>query len=119
MRSRIRTKVTIDTQKVRERVTSNEAGQKVAEEWKRLIGPFTPRDTGRTEDEAVVTPWTITYHPVDPESGREYAPDIYYGEDMNFQKINNPYATHHWDRAAKQAGQVDKLTSTINNEILK
>lgn len=97
------------------KVKNDSFGLKAATEWKSLIGPFTPRDTGRTEDEAVVTPWTIKYDPVDPETGKHYAHGIYYGVQYRFQKKNNPYATHHWDKAAEQAGKKTELYQALND----
>lgn len=111
--------VNIDENKILQKITNDNFGLKVATEWKKLIGPFTPRDTGRTEDEAVVYPWQIAYNPVDPITGTHYAQKIYYGVGINFQTTHNPYATHHWDKAAEQSGKKTELYDIINNQILK
>lgn len=104
-------------QQILNKVTNDRFGLKAATEWKKLIGPYTPRDTGRTEDEAVVTPWKIRYDPVDPISGRHYARDIYEGIYINFQKTHNPYATHHWDMVAEQADKKKELYRELNNAL--
>lgn len=111
--------ISIDEQRILNKVTNDNFGLKAATEWKDLIGPYTPRDTGALEDKAVVAPWTITYNPVGNPSksyplGYHYAPKVYYGEDLNFQKTHNPYATHHWDKAAEQAGKKTELYSRLN-----
>lgn len=110
-------KITLNETKIKNKITNDKFGQIAAEEWKKLINPYTPRDTGRTEDEAIVSPWTITYNPVDPDTGVHYAQKIYYGESINFHKTYNPYATHHWDKAAEQAGQKSNLYRVLNSKL--
>lgn len=106
--------IRLNEQQILNKVTNDKFGLQAATEWKDLIGPYTPRDTGRTEDEAVVAPWTIAYNPVDPVTGTHYAQKIYYGVDINFHTTHNPYATHHWDKAAEQAGKKKELYSRLN-----
>lgn len=88
------------------KVQNDRFGLFASQEWKRLIDPYTPRDTGTMQDTAKITPWTITYD-------TKYARYVYYGKNMNFQH-NNPYSTYEWDKAAANAGQLDKLTRTLN-----
>lgn len=102
-------KVTIAESEVIAKADNNNLGLLMATEWKRLIDPYTPRDTGTLELTAQIRPFEIHY--VQP-----YARRVYYGDDMNFQKIN-PYSTYRWDTAAAKAGQLDKLRQTINAAI--
>lgn len=104
--------------KIKNKVTNNNFGLIAATEWKKLINPYTPRDTGQTEETAVVTPWTITYNPVG-DNDYHYAGKIYYGIGLNFQKTHNPYATHHWDKAAEQAGKKTDLYRILNEQLSK
>lgn len=84
-------------------VNNGNFGLFAAQEWKRLISPFTPRRTGALEDTAIVKPWKIEY--IQP-----YASVVYNGEDFNFRRDANLYATYEWDNAAINAGQGEKLT---------
>ena len=83
-------------------VDNDNFGLLEAQEWKRLISPFTPRRTGTLEDTAIVKPWKIEY--IQP-----YASVVYNGTNFNFRRDANPYATYEWDNAAINAGQDDKL----------
>lgn len=98
--------VNLNEQQIAEKLQNTRLGLFVANEWKRLIDPYTPRDTGTMQDTAKITAWTITYD-------TKYARYVYYGKNMNFQK-KNPYSTYEWDKAAASAGQLNKLTRTIN-----
>lgn len=102
----ITVRVDLNEAQISRKVQNDRFGLFVANEWKRLIDPYTPRDTGTTQDTAKITSWTITY-------GTRYARYVYYGVNMNFQH-KNPYSTYKWDKAAANAGQVDKLSRTIN-----
>lgn len=102
----ITVRVDLNEAQILQRVQNDRFGLFVAQEWKRLIDPYTPRDTGTMQDTAKITPWTITYD-------TRYARYVYYGANMNF-KHKNPYSTYEWDKAAANAGQVDKLSRTIN-----
>ena len=82
----------------------------LAQEWKRLISPYTPRREGILEDTALVRPFEIEY--IQP-----YSHYVYYGETIKFRRDPNPYATYEWDKAAASAGQLDKLTRTLNNAL--
>lgn len=91
------------------KVTNDRFGLLVAKEWKRLIDPYTPRDTGTMQDTAKVSPWEIHYI-------QKYSARVYYGKGYNFKK-KNPYSTYEWDVAAANAGQGDKLAKTLNNAL--
>ena len=95
--------------RIRKKITSDRFGLLVSNEWKRLIDPYTPRDTGVMEESARLYPFKIHY--IQP-----YASYVYYGRDFKFQK-KNPYSTYEWDIAAEQAGQKDKLYRTLNNAL--
>lgn len=88
------------------KVTNDRFGSLVAHELKRLINPYTPRDTGVMEETAKESPWQIHY--IQPYSSR-----VYYGREFRFQN-KNPYSTYEWDIAAANAGQMDKLARTLN-----
>ena len=102
-------KVDIDEQKVLSKVTNDKFGLFVANEWKRLIDPYTPRDTGILMQSARLSQFQIHY--IVP-----YATRVYYGTGFEFKK-KNPYSTYEWDKAAANAGQLDKLYRTINSAL--
>lgn len=102
-------RIDLNEPRIREKVTSDRFGLFVSNEWKRLIDPYTPRDTGTMQGTATLNPWQIHYK-------QKYAERVYYGSDMNFQK-KNPYSTYEWDIAAEKAGQKDKLYRTLNNAL--
>ena len=98
---------------IEKKLTSDPFGKFVALEWKRLIDPYTPRDTAALMG---VTGQTVDIKPFELHYKVPYAERVYYGEDINFQHIN-PYSTHHWDAAAEKAGQKDKLYRVINSAL--
>ena len=108
-------RIDLNEPRIREKVTSDRFGRLVSLEWKRLIDPYTPRDTGTLQDTAKKEPWRIIYD-AKSSSGKSYASAVYYGTDMRFQK-KNPYSTYEWDIAAEKAGQKDKLYRTLNNAL--
>lgn len=102
-------KIDLDISKIKEKVTSDRFGTFVAEEWKRLIDPYTPRDTGLLEENVNILPFKLHYK-------QKYAKRQYYGKDFNYQK-KNPYSASEWDRVAEQAGQKNKLYREINSAL--
>ena len=102
-------RIDLNEPKILAKVQNDRFGLLVSNEWKRLIDPYTPRDTGVMQETAKVQPWKIHY--IQPYSTR-----VYYGRDFTFQK-KNPYSTYEWDKAAANAGQLDKLTRTLNNAL--
>ena len=102
-------RVDLNEPKILAKVQNDRFGLLVSNEWKRLIDPYTPRDTGTMQETAKLYPNKIHY--IQPYSAR-----IYYGKEFNFQK-KNPYSTYEWDKAAANAGQLDKLTRTLNNAL--
>ncbi len=102
-------RIDLNEPRILEKVQGNRFGLLVSNEWKRLIDPYTPRDTGIMQDTAVLGAFNIHYK-------TPYATRVYYGKGYNFQK-KNPYSTYEWDKAAANAGQLDKLTRTLNNAL--
>lgn len=99
--------VKLNEAKIKDKVTNEKFGLFVANEWKRLIDPYTPRDTGTLMQSAKLQPFQIYY-------GQKYASAVYYGKNFKFQH-KNPYSTYEWDIAAANAGQTNKLYRTINS----
>lgn len=106
-------RVDLNEPKIMAKVTNNDFGLYAAQQWKKQISPYTPRDTGVMEDTAKVTPFQIEYD-AKSEKGYPYPRRVYYDMSLNFQIINNPYATHHWDKAAEQAGKKTDLYRDLN-----
>ena len=101
-------KIDLNEPKILEKVTSDKFGLFVSNEWKRLIDPYTPRDTGIMEETARLYPFKIHY------IQKDYPAKVYYGYELNFQK-KNPYSTYEWDIKAAQAGQLNSLYRTLND----
>ena len=102
-------RIDLNEQQIINKVKNDRFGLLVSNEWKRLIDPYTPRDTGTMQGSARVHPWRIHYT-------ANYSLYVYYMRDATFKK-KNPYSTYEWDVAAANAGQVDKLTRTLNNAL--
>lgn len=104
-------KIDLNEPKILEKVTSDKFGLFVSNEWKRLIDPYTPRDTGVLMG---VTGQTVDILPFKLHYKSKYAERVYNGSEMNFQH-KNPYSTYEWDVKASQSGQLDKLYRILNN----
>lgn len=102
-------------QAITERLKTDEMGLFTASEWKRLINPYTPRDTGTMENTAVIEPFRIRY--VEPYSHYQYVGISKSGVPLIYQ-TNNPFSTDHWDEKAANAGQLGKLEQIILNKLL-
>ena len=102
-------RIDLNEPKILEKVQNDRFGMLVSNEWKRLIDPYTPRDTGTMQEGARLYPWEIHYK-------EKYSSRVYYGKDFKFQK-KNPSSTYEWDIKAEQAGQKDKLYRTLNNAL--
>lgn len=102
-------RIDLNEPKIVEKVTNDRFGLLVSNEWKRLIDPYTPRDTGTMQGSARVQPWKIHYT-------ANYSVYVYYMKNAVFKR-KNPYATSEWDIAAEEAGQKDKLYRTLNNAL--
>jgi hypothetical protein len=106
-------RIDLNEPRIREKVESEKFGLLVSNEWKRLIDPYTPRDTGALMG---ITGQTVDILPFKLHYRSKYAEKVYYGYEMNFQK-KNPYSTYEWDFAAEKAGQKNKLYRTLNNAL--
>ena len=95
------------------KLTNPKLGLFISNEWKRLIDPYTPRDTGVLMG---ITGQTVDLKPFEIHYKAPYSEKVYYGYDMTFKK-NNPYSTYEWDIAAAKAGQKDKLIRSTNNAL--
>ena len=76
--------INLDEEKITDKVTNDELGLFISNEWKRLIDPYTPRDTGTLmglTNQVELRPFKIWYK-------SKYAVYVYYGDKMNFRKIN-------------------------------
>ena len=102
-------RIDLNEPKILAKVQNDRFGLFVSQSWKRLIDPYTPRDTSLMEETARIYPWKIHYI-------QRYSEKQYNGIDFNFQK-KNPYSTYEWDIAAEKAGQKDKLYRTLNNAL--
>lgn len=106
-------KIDLNEPRIMEKVANDRFGLFVSQSWKRLIDPYTPRDTGVLMG---ITGQTVDILPFKLHYKSAYSERVYYGYDMNFQK-KNPYSTYEWDKAAEAAGQKDKLYRTLNNAL--
>ena len=106
-------RIDLNEPQILRKVTSDNFGLLVSKEWKRLIDPYTPRDTGALMG---ITGQTVDILPFQLHYKAKYAERVYYGSDLTFQK-KNPYSTYEWDKAAEKAGQKDKLCRTLNNAL--
>ena len=106
-------RIDLNEPKILAKVQNDRFGLLVSNEWKRLIDPYTPRDTGVLMG---ITGQTVDILPFKLHYKSKYAEYVYYGYDMNFQK-KNPYSTYEWDIAAEKAGQKDKLYRALNNAL--
>lgn len=111
-------RIDLNEPRIRGKVTSDRFGLLVSNEWKRLIDPYTPRDTGVlmgiTGQMVDLRPWKIWYK-------SKYAEVVYYNprgvKYITQGSGRNPYAIQEWDIAAEKAGQKDKLYRTLNNAL--
>ena len=106
-------RIDLNEPRIVSKVTGDRFGLFVSQEWKRLIDPYTPKDTGALMG---VTGQTVDVKPFELHYKSKYAERVYYGSDMNFQK-KNPFSTYEWDIAAERAGQKDKLYRTLNSAL--
>jgi hypothetical protein len=102
-------RIDLNEPRILEKVQGDRFGLLVSNEWKRLIDPYTPRDTGTMQDTAKLYPFGIHYI-------QTYSSAVYYMKDANFQH-KNPYSTYEWDIKAVEAGQLDKLYRILNNAL--
>lgn len=107
-------KVELDENKIIRKVDNDRFGLLVAKSWRDLIDPYVPYRTGQLSGAlgttVQVSPWEIWYK-------MKYAEYVYFSNSWEFSKNMHKSATDHWDKAAEQAGQKDKLYRTLNNAL--
>lgn len=136
-------RIDLDEAGILKRVQNEKFGMLAANEWKRLIDPYTPHDTGTLQSNVIIRPFEIEYNSryahyiytgevyVDPlfNVGGFYSPN--YGwwsrpgikkkaSGRSFKHFNtntNPNATDHWDEVAANSGQLDKLSRTLTSAL--
>lgn len=111
-------RIDLNTPRILEKVSGDKFGLLVSHEWKRLIDPYTPRDTGQLMG---ITGQTVAVEPFRLHYKSNYAEIVYYNtRGVTFitqGSGRNPYATDHWDFKAEAAGQKDKLYRVLNNAL--
>ncbi len=133
-------KVKLDIPRILNKVENDDFGLFLSKEWKRLVNPYTPHREGTMENLVLYRPFEFTY--VSEYSHYMYNGEIYAdpifkaggftnnggidwfsrkdvkkipsGRKFNYRKDQNPQATDHWDKAAEQAGQKEKLIESAN-----
>lgn len=107
--------IDLNVPQILSKVNNDKVGTFVATKWKRLIDPYTPRDTGVLMG---ITGQTVDIKPFKIHYKSNYAEAVYYnkaGKTFITQGTGrNPYATQEWDIAAEKAGQKDKLYRAVN-----
>ena len=102
--------VNIDTQRIENKIDNNDAFWiYAANEWHRLISPWTPFRTGNLMRNVTITPKTIKYN-------APYAWTVYHDTERNYNKKIHPLATARWDESAKPS-QLSKLNSALQKLI--
>lgn len=105
-------RIDLNEPKIYAKVTNDRFGRFVAEEWKRLIDPYTPSDTDTMRRNVRFRPFQIHYFTTG------YPAIVYYNRrGAHFQTKNSEFATDHWDIKAEQAGQKDKLYRELNSAL--
>lgn len=101
-----------------DKVGNEKFGLFISSTWKKLIDPYTPRDTGVLMGAAGTT---VTVMPFKLQYNAPYAAAVYENSrGVNFITSGsgrNPFATDHWDEKAAAAGQKDKLIKAANNAL--
>lgn len=138
-------KVDINMPQILNKVQNDKFGKFLITEWTRLMQPYTPHREGTLERNIEFKPFEATY--TQPYAhymytGKVYVDPIYKvggftnngGETwfsrpgvkkepsekgFNYRTKPNPFATDHWDVAAKEAGQVEKLVQAAENYLIK
>lgn len=110
--------ININEPSVKGKLQNDKFGLLVSHEWKRLIDPYTPKDTGALMG---VTGVTVQVEPFKLHYTMSYADEVYNNpRGVTFITKGagrNPYATDHWDFKAEAAGQKEKLYRILNNAL--
>lgn len=133
-------KVELNMPQILDKVQNDQFGYFLIAEWARLIQQFTPKRDGDLERNVTFRPFEMTYNMIYAGvmyRGIVYVDPIYNvggftnnggeiwwsrpgvqkvpsGERFNYRTDKNPFATDHWDKAAEQAGQKEKLIQAAN-----
>ena len=132
-------KLNLKEQAVKDKVINDDFGLFAANEWKKLIDPYTPHRDGLLKKVVQIRPFEIEYDAVyaryiyngllmvDPitKKGAFYDPKYGFWSragvqkeltdiPLNFRTDMSPFATSHWDQAAAEAGQKTKLYQSLN-----
>lgn len=102
----------VDISRVSKKIDSPDVWLFAAQDWHRLIQPYTPYRTGQLEQNVTIKPKEIIYNSL-------YSVYVYNGENMNFRKDHNPKASARWDERAKQEKQDEKLIKDVQGYIEK
>ena len=114
------------------KVRDNKFWEFGANEWWKLITPYTPMETGTTSESVDIKPKEIIYlHPdahflhkgelmIDPDTGSSWArkgvKKVYAGTPLEISKAKHPLATKEWDKAAEPT-QKPKLIRAMQGYI--
>ena len=127
------------------KVENDQFGVFLAQSWKKLINPYTPRKVGNLEQTVEYRPFSFTYKeqyarymyngvvyidPVFKAGGftnnggidwvrRRDVKKIPSDRHFKYSRELNKQATDHWDKAAEQAGQKEKLIEAANKYLRK
>lgn len=132
--------IKLDMPQIFNKVQNDEFGLFLAQEWKRLIEPYTPYRDGHLAENVECKPFEIIYKSLYARymyEGFVYVDPIYKkggftsdggitfwsrpgikkeatNRKFDYSKDTHPQATDHWDKVAEQAGQKVKLTESAN-----
>lgn len=90
-------------------VTDDQFWEFTANEWHKMISPFTPMDTGNLYRNVTIRPGEIEYN-------APYAVHVY-NRHRNYKKDLHPLATERWDAAAAAAGKDRDLIQSMQGYI--
>ncbi len=132
MAFKVTVKADINIPKNLAKVQSDEFWKFGANEWWKLITPYTPMETGGMSEHVEIIPKEIEYldpqahylHKgelmVDPDTGSSYAKKnakkVYAGKELNISKAKHSLATKEWDKAAEPT-QKPKLIKAMQEYI--
>ena len=132
MAFRIRVEEHINIPKNMAKVQDDKFWEFGANEWWRLITPYTPMETGTMSESVSIKPKEIEYNSpyahylykgelmVDPDTGSSYArygtKKVYAGTALEISKAKHPLATKEWDKAAEPT-QKSKLIRAMQGYI--
>lgn len=123
-------RIDLNEPQIIQKVTNDRLGNFVANEWWKLLKPYTPYESGTMFQSVKIRPWEVEYFQpysaymyngelmVDPVTGSSYARQgskkVGTGTKLKYSK---PGTTDHWDEKAVQAGQKNSLYRAINSAL--